>query len=219
MKFLFILLASISLPPQSITSIHDVECYLPQSFLNGDTDVTSFTFSDVFEKPDSTSNKIGKLGAYGHSRAFSLQLRNLNDSILHTYHNGDWIHGKHLTVINRQGNFVEIQEGIENKSAWIQVRNKHLFINRFIHQIIHLETTIAQTYSNEKTQIGSGNYIVEKIENGFITVREEVPSDMPCEVASGKVDVTSLPKYKININQLLNEEGKLILPIAYPRGC
>jgi uncharacterized protein YecT (DUF1311 family) len=183
---------------------------------------------NLYDRPDSKAGIIGELW-------LKYEKKNVNFSICFkpsktlnylTWKKdiGDWGYGVREFIIEINNGFAKLPGKVFSTDAWIPVQKVDGLNGRVepvTGELFYVPEIKATDLSNDKSIVlDNAVYLfLSKDEDGYI-IRKEIPSDMPCgeDVVETK-DKDKLKKYKIKIKDLFDKDGKVIISLAYPKGC
>ncbi|GEM_PF-2740908 len=220
-----------------LENVYDLEFYFSPEIENWYTrnyqkNIKSqiWILSDIYDSPNSASIKIGELITYYEPQENNYILQFRRDSLTvakEIRHIGDWGYGIHMNVIDKTKEFARLPDAYFDQESWLGIKKgeKSIGLNAdvisYVNQIVVLPKMKAMDL-NSKTivEINRGRYFVEKRQTGEFIIREEIPSDMPCGLEEiEKIDLQTLPRYKIKLDDLLGSDGDIRIDVAYKKGC
>lgn len=212
---------------EPLKTVLDLEFYLPSeanqwynaSHKEG-IKSESWILCDIYAGPGATFGKIGTLQTYydpGWGN-YVLQFRdNQGKNIKEQGIFDDWGYGIHLNVIDSANGFARLPDGYLGQNAWLLTKASRLpagnalsgTVTSYLNRLVSLPRLEAKRVSDgETTFIGRKNYLIEEFKNGTLTVREEIPSDVPCGLEDlPKIDVGTLERYEIPLQTLVRKNG------------
>ena len=145
---------------------------------------------------------------------------------------GDWgynvytyVVAKRLTSRMPQSTWVQLPADPFPSPSWIKLDERGVGgdVESVAGRIVRIEGSIQarnRRTGQRVTLPTRPHYVIERIENSSVMVREEVPADMPCTPGNERGVVTSeTPRYRVALENLFGQNGKPRVSLAYPRGC
>lgn len=236
MKYAIIiaLFTSVTCHSQEIDTVLDFEFYFPDEVenwykenYNKNTKSKVWILSNLYDKPDRSSTKVGELVTYFEPAINNciLQFRTIDGSVIKEIKQiGDWGYGIHLNITGWENGFAQLPYSFLSDTAWIPAGDEPNSLNghatTFVDQIVSLPSTAVKVYPNGQSQkLQRGNYVIEKIYQGTFIIRKEVPTDMPCGENVEWSNLDKLTRYQLRIINLLGDDGEISIKVAYPKGC
>jgi hypothetical protein len=190
----------------------------------------SWKICNVYSTPDTSSEIIGSIySSYIHDLGNFILYYNPKDSeelLVWNDSLGDWGYGIYAYSLSVSGSFVKLPPNPFPENSWIQVGAKvenglKGDIESLVGRIIHIqELSAIKVTMHENLIIEEGNYMVLGLENGSYLIRKEIPSDMPCgDEVKDSIDESTVVRYLVNYEDLIDENYRLKFRIAYPKGC
>jgi hypothetical protein len=188
----------------------------------------SWKLCNVFKQPDSTAEITGEIWVkYDKAMKWFSAIfkpKSSGNFLIWNEDIGDFGYGITEFVIESRNGFVKLTGKIFSGDAWIKL----IFndgINGEVRSIIgglyYMPEVKAADLSNKK-EIRLTNevyYIISKDETGYI-IRKELPGDMPCgEETKENIDESKIPKYKVKFEDFFDNDERVIISLAYPKGC
>ena len=234
MRAFIVLFLFVIIQQEPLKTVMDLEYYLPYEaeqwyYANYKKGIKSelWILCDIYERPDVASRKIGTLQTYYDPGWENYVLLFQDDEDKHTTEQGivdDWGYGIHLNVIDSANGFARIPDTYLGQTAWLATKTVESPTGNFLagtvtpyqNQLVSLPRLEAKKVSDGQTAlIGRRVYLIEKLANGMLTVREEVPTDMPCGLEEPtKVDMESLERYEFPLEKLVKKNGEINIDLA-----
>jgi len=236
-KYLVFFIMISLLTPETSQEIYLIQFTLPSEMQiwynnnwNNPDAQGSWKICDVYSSPDTSSEIMGFISStYNHEAdnfilyygpKDSKELLMWNDSL------GDWGYGVYAHTFSVSGAFVKLPPNPFPENSWIQVGSKVKNglkgdIESLVGRIIYIqELSAIKVTMHENLIIEAGNYMVLGLENGSYLIRKEIPSDMPCgDEVKDSIDESTIVRYLVNYEDLIDENYRLRFSIAYPKGC
>lgn len=112
----------------------------------------------------------------------------------------------HQTMLDRQGNWVKLPPHPFPAPVWI-----HLADLEGEPDFIFLESGMIVTFQER-------GYVIEDVKPTFVTLRKEQEADMACN-SRIPPPRKPMPRAKVPLADLYDEDMHLLLDIRYPKGC
>lgn len=139
---------------------------------------------------------------------------------------GSWDYGINLYVVEQRDKWVKISAGPFTTPVWIELNVRGLdgSARSVVGGLFRFEDGIEAVdmlTDRRGTLPANRNYVIERISEGRVIAREEVPADMPCGGPEQEklIPTTKTPRYRIAIDRVFDAQGHALLSPAYPRGC
>jgi hypothetical protein len=183
---------------------------------------------DVYDHPDSTAKIIGELWLKYEKKIanFSICFKTSNNSNFITWEKdiGDWGYGVREFIIEINSGFAKLPGRIFPAEAWVEIHNNNGLngeVKTITGELFYIPEIKATDLSRNKSIVlANAVYLVLSKDKDSYIIRKEIPSDMPCgdNIVETK-DKDKLEKYKIELKDLLDNDGRVIISLAYPKGC
>jgi hypothetical protein len=135
---------------------------------------------------------------------------------------GEWLHGVDQPGVRVRGDWVQLIGPPFPPSSWIDRRESKLPLDVSGLEIVTLPALTAAFPDGTQHAIAPGNYRVERIADGVVTFRAEIPSDMPCNGPDEPPPAPPSPMpetLRAPAANFFGADGAALFRDAWPGGC
>ncbi len=124
------------------------------------------------------------------------------------------------TILDRRGDWYRLPPRPFPRPVWIHLPGREELSRVTSDRIYELSAKVkARRKGTARTvTLPQGNYFVVAVQDRYIEMRTEVPSDMPCG-EDVPAPAKPLRTYIVDLNELCDADLHLLLKPAYTRGC
>jgi len=137
---------------------------------------------------------------------------------------GEWMHGVDQPGVRVRGSWVQLIGPSFPPISWIDVKEAKLPIDvtSIGGSLVSLPALSATFPDGEQRAIAEGAYRIERIADGIVTFRAEIPSDMPCggpDEPPPDPPAVMPPMLRAPARHFFGADGVALFRDAYPGGC
>lgn len=184
-------------------------------------------FADVFAAPDPRAKRLGGLSVATRTEpylhfAWTYRPDGQDQAVVWREDVGDWGYGIEVFVPDTVDGWIRLPPGPFGAEAWSRIADYSGdegfpgYVYSIVGRLLHLSDVPASGHADETAV--SGNVLVLSIDEGLVTFRPEVGSDMPCgeEVPE---DELPIPVFTAPTSAFIAPSGEPKFRLAYPKGC
>jgi len=198
----------------------------------GDSLRTGFELplAHVFARPDTEMPALGELltvarwDPYLHF-AWIYQPANSSERKVWREDIGDWGYGIDQFVVDTTAGWVQLPPGPYGPIGWARLLDYgetdgfQGSVGSIAGRLIDLDGVQAHVDGSGESRTVSGTMLIESIDDGTVTFRPEVPSDMPCSPEQELLPDPEVPHFRSPVSSFVTDDLRPKFALAYPKGC
>jgi hypothetical protein len=133
---------------------------------------------------------------------------------------GDWGYGIEIPGARARGAWIQLFDDALPRQSWIPAGSPsfHGEVSGIVGALVSLPPLTARYPDGSRRSSPEGSYLIERVQNGVVTIRREIETDFACGEDAMPPAVMP-PSLQVPVAGMFTAKGEPVFFLTYSRGC